>query len=58
MLVDVVTCGECEDFEVDSQYPHMGRCYNYEVMGSDGEPYVSRNADDYCSFGVRKEEKK
>lgn len=55
MKVEVVTCRECRDFEADRRYPHVGVCYNYEVIDSDGTPYVHRNADDYCSYGVKRE---
>ena len=58
MIVDVVLCKDCIDFEQDPKYPHIGNCYNSDVIGSDGVPYVSRNADDYCSYGIKKEKDK
>ena len=56
MIVDVVLCKECIDFEQDPKYPHMGNCYNGDVIRADGVMYVSRHTDDYCSYGIKKEE--
>ena len=55
MIVDVVLCKDCIDFEQDPKYPHMGNCYNGDVIQADGVMYVSRHADDYCSYGIKKE---
>lgn len=42
-VAPVVRCRECEHYDI-------GTCYHDKMRGHDAEP------DDYCSYGVRREE--
>ena len=54
MKVNVVTCGECREFEAYPDNPRFGKCYNHKVKGYE-EPWVERHVTDYCSYGIKKE---
>lgn len=53
--VEVVRCKDCECFEetLHNEYVHWGYCYHWDYETGMSPNQV--DADDYCSYGVRRE---